>query len=278
MSEREDRGFWTMLGWFAFPIVPVVLARTYHQVVEDFPGPFYTTVHDPYGWPWPAWLAQLGPLIGFGFLAGATLSVSDERSGGRWLRPRLARRSFWVAVGPWVGFLSWTAIYCLIAWLDTIMPASSTGQHPDLGPLASWTESWTFWFLGWTLFILVFVTFTNAWLWPAIAAIRRARRVGSGMEAFKRGLGVALGFVGSLFGSFWAATQIWRDYFFDGRFVPLLMAMVSMAALSGCGTKVTYGEVRRRELFAAMLVAWTFGLSLAWRWMSRKSKPPTDPN
>jgi hypothetical protein len=29
---------------------------------------------------------------------------------------------------------------------------------------------------------------------------------------------------------------------------------------------VTYGEVRRRELFHAMLVAWVLGLALMWRW------------
>ncbi len=31
----------------------------------------------------------------------------------------------------------------------------------------------------------------------------------------------------------------------------------------------TYGEVRRRELFHAMLVAWVLGLALMWRWWAR---------
>ena len=30
----------------------------------------------------------------------------------------------------------------------------------------------------------------------------------------------ALAFVGSLFGSFWAATSMWRSYFFDPRLCP----------------------------------------------------------
>ena len=78
-----------------------------------------------------------------------------------------------------------------------------------------------------------------------------------------------------LFGSFWAVTEWWRAFFFDPRVVPVLLVAVRLAAAAcGCGP-VTYGEVRRRELFHAMLLAWTFGLALLWRWWARaRSGPP----
>ena len=80
---------------------------------------------------------------------------------------------------------------------------------------------------------------------------------------------MAAAFVGSLFGSFWAATSMWRSYFFDARFVPLALLAVGLAVMSGCAAPITYGDMRRRELFHAMLVAWVLGLALMWRWWSR---------
>ena len=44
----------------------------------------------------------------------------------------------------------------------------------------------------------------------------------------------------------------------------------------GLGVTITYGEVRRRELFHAMLISWTFGLALLWRWWARP-RPPGPP-
>jgi hypothetical protein len=88
-------------------------------------------------------------------------------------------------------------------------------------------------------------------------------------------LAVALAFVGSLFGSFWAATALWRTYFFDPRVVPVVIAAVALVGMSGCTSTITYGELRRRELFHAMLVAWVLGLALMWRWWSRtRPRPP----
>ena len=49
-------------------------------------------------------LLMLGPLLGYGFLAGATVDLPDDvgppRRGWRRLA---ARRSVWVAIGPWWG-------------------------------------------------------------------------------------------------------------------------------------------------------------------------------
>jgi len=80
---------------------------------------------------------------------------------------------------------------------------------------------------------------------------------------------MALAFVGSLFGSFWAATACFRSYFSDSRLMPLVAVAVGLALMSGCAGTITYGELRRRELFHAMLVAWVLGLALMWRWWSR---------
>ena len=147
---------------------------------------------------------------------------------------------------------------------------------PAPAPAPGWGDSWVGTALGWVAFVFVVSTLCYGWLVFAVAAVRRARRVGRAWESVRRGLAFALAFAGSLFGSFWAVTEWWRAYFFDPRVVPVLFAALTLAAVSGCGATVTYGEVRRRELFRAMLLAWTFGLALLWRWWARpRSKPPT---
>ncbi len=52
-----------------------------------------------------------------------------------------------------------------------------------------------------------------------------------------------------------------------------IMSFVALGAVCGCGP-VTYGEVRRYELFHAMLLAWTVGLALIWRWWARSRPGP----
>ena len=49
---------------------------------------------------------MLGPLVGYGFLAGATWGVADE-PGGRWWQRWASRRAVWVGLGPWLGL--WTS-------------------------------------------------------------------------------------------------------------------------------------------------------------------------
>ena len=78
-----------------------------------------------------------------------------------------------------------------------------------------------------------------------------------------------VGFVGSLFGSFWAVTEAWRSYFFDPRVAGMVLGAMSVALIGGCADQPTVGQVHRRELFGAMLMAWVLGLALAWRWWSR---------
>ena len=154
----------------------------------------------------------------------------------------------------------------------SLIPSTSESGSPEPESLkGTWVESvlaWVFGAVGVGLDGIVTVTWSYGWLWPAWAALRRAARIGRLRRAFYRGLSVALAFVGSLFGSFWAATSFWRSYFFDPRVVPLIIVAVGLAVTSGCGNTITYGEVRRRELFHAMLVAWVLGLALMWRWWS----------
>ncbi|HWE36596.1 MAG TPA: hypothetical protein VG406_08520 [Isosphaeraceae bacterium] len=51
-------------------------------------------------------------------------------------------------------------------------------------------------------------------------------------------------------------------------FSRLLIAACAAALLSGCGP-TTVGDLRRRDLFDAMLMAWVLGLALLWRWWAR---------
>src|SRR5689334_5898712 len=100
MTEPARGGLGSMLAWMAYPLAPALLATAYRRALDP-------AGNDPRlwsGWEWPI---QLGPLAGYAFLAAATAGVPDPE-GFALRRPRtwLARRSLWVAVGPWAGFLA----------------------------------------------------------------------------------------------------------------------------------------------------------------------------
>jgi hypothetical protein len=267
LAMREERvgGVRSALAWLALPAVPVVLDDFYHHTInvsyDGQGGP------DPRDWDWFRWVTLLGPLAGYAFLAGATAGVPDDPARRGW-RGWSSRRSVWVAVGPWSGFLVGFALFWILAGLVEVVPPAGRWINSILSFLQG---TWT----GWVLEALLVVMLGYAWLLPACAAVRRAGRAGGRWRAFKRGLVSAVAFLGSLFGSFWAVTEAWRGFFFDTRVVPVLLAAAGLVVLSGCGGPVTYGEVRRRELFDAMLMAWLLGLALLWRWWGRpRSKPP----
>jgi hypothetical protein len=262
-----------------FPLVPVILEDVYYQICNLN---FLSTANygpDPLDWGWGLWVVMLGPLVGYGFLAGATVDLSDDLGAPRrgW-RGLLARRSVWVAVGPWCGFIAlgllFLALRILGQALGTLANLIPPLPHPDLPPW--WRGSWFETVLNWVFTALLFATLAYGWLWPALAALRRAASTGRFKRALYRGLAVALAFVGSLFGSFWAATSWWRSHFFDSRLVPLLLVAITLTMTGGCSGTITYGELRRRELFHALLVAWVLGLALIWRWWSRRRpRPPS---
>jgi hypothetical protein len=251
------------MAWLLFPMVPVVMEDSYYQVCVNLLGSTRDGP-DPHDWGWGTWLLMLGPLIGYGFLAGSTADVPDVVSGPKkGVRRVVARRAVWVAMGPWAGFLLMVGVF--LGWFHL-------GLFSRIDALASWRETWTYAVLSWAWMVILIGIFAYGWLWPAWAALRRARRIGHWRRALYRGLVTALVFVGSLFGSFWAITAAWRGFFFDKRVMPMVAVAISLVVVSGCAAPVTYGEMRRRELFHAMLLAWVFGLALIWWWSSRRRR------
>lgn len=272
MANQGGGGLRAALAWVLFPAVPVVLETAYNGNFQfSFGG---TVPPDPRDWGWLAWLTELGPLVGFGFLAGATLSLPDEPTDRRGPRAWLGRRAVWVAVGPWLGFL--VGVPALWAFTQALQLLPKAVGDWFAAPFTNGSPSRWEEVRLWVMIATVVGTFSYAWFLPAYAAIRRARRMGRAVESVRRGLGVALAFVGSLFGGFWVVTAWWRNYFFDARVVPAILAALTLALLCGCTSTVTYGEVRRRELFHSLLLAWTFGLALLWLWWGRpRTKPPS---
>jgi hypothetical protein len=260
------------LAWLAFPIVPVLLEDFYYQVCVNFFGDSRSGP-DPVDWGWSTWILMLGPLLGYGFLAGSTAEVSDDVSGPKTgLRRVGARRAVWVAIGPWAGFLLVVGAFFGLRLLESWFPSPQGKDSPG-----SWEGSWIFAILSWAWLVILVGVSAYGWLWPAWAALRRAGRIGLWRHAMYRGVVTALVFVSSLFGSFWAITSAWRSFFFDPRVMPMIAFALSVMVLSGCGTTITYGEMRRRELFHAMLLAWVFALALIWWWSSRRrSRKPRE--
>jgi hypothetical protein len=268
--KRFRRELGLILAWLIFPLVPVLLEDSYFQAANS--GGL-----DPRVWDWLTWLIMLGPLVGYGFLAGATVRVPDDDLASRraWRRI-LGKRAVWVAMGPWWGAGVCAGLFFGLMYLErhglVFFDWTSRIQQ-------SYQSTWAYWLASWVLAILLVTLFAYSWIWPAFSALRRAARMGQWKQSVVRGIVMAAAFVGSLFGSFWAATSMWRSYFFDPRIVPLILLGLGLAVMSGCATTVTYGDVRRRELFHAMLVAWVLGLALMWRWWSRArpGSPPAAP-
>jgi hypothetical protein len=252
------------VAWVIFPIVPVLLEEIYYHIVITLFGSMRSGP-DPIDWGWGTWVLMLGPLVGYGFLAGSTAEVPDEATGPRRSIHRLvARRAVWVAVGPWVGLIVIIGSYFALGWLSNLLPQTQGEVDTDSSKQAPIIATLT-WI--WTVALLGIAAY--GWLWPAWAALRRAARVGLWRRALYRGGITALAFVGSLFGSFWAIISAWRRFFCDPRVMPMIAMAMTLVVLSGCSSTITYGEMRRRELFHAMLSAWVFGLAVIWWWSSR---------
>lgn len=262
MSEERRGGIRSALAWIIFPVVPTLLGGLFYQTLNfslgDRGGP------DPSEWDWGRWAVLIGPLVGYGFLAGATLRLMDEAEPRR-IRRWLGKRSLWVAIGPWIGFLSGAALIYLLSTVESWVPEQTRDRIRQSFSASTWGA------IG----IACLAWAAYGWVLIAFLVLRRARRRGQMSKSLWGGLVAAVAFVGSLFGTFWAITAAWREYFFDKRIMPLLLVATSLGISTGCASQVTYGEVRRRELFQALLTAWLLGTALAWRWWSRSRSRPT---
>ncbi len=258
-----------VLAWLLFPMVPVVLEESYYQICVNLFG--LTSLNagpEPRDWGWGTWVMMLGPLMGYGFLAGATADVPDDTTGPKkGLRRVVARRAVWVAIAPWSGFLFLLAAFLGLGYLSSWLPQS----QGDARLARLWRPGLTRSCRG-----------SGRRSSPGSPRMAGSGRhgprsngpcaLGLWRSAFYRGVVTALAFVGSLFGSFWAITSSWRSFFFDPRVMPMIAMALSLVVLSGCSSTITYGEIRRRELFHAMLLAWVFGLALIWWWSSRRRR------
>jgi hypothetical protein len=258
MVDQPRSALGSAIAWMTFPIIPVVAASTYHSMVN-------LDSVDPRQWSFWKGVVLLGPLAGYGYLAGATLRLSDDAL-KRSVRSLLGRRAIWLGLGPWLGFLVLGSLVLASEGVDRVLSLVLAPSRLDawrratsFGRLPRWAEG----------LLIAFLAY--AWLLVAWAAGRRARRQLRLWSSIARGLVVAIGFLGSLMGGFWAATSIFRTYFFDSRVAKvILIAGVSAFLLSGCGPPPTVGDVRRRELFQAMMMAWVLGFALVWRWLARE--------
>ncbi|HWE36597.1 MAG TPA: hypothetical protein VG406_08525 [Isosphaeraceae bacterium] len=200
MSDRGGKGLGSAIAWLVFPVVPTLLATTYHGVL-NWSG------EDPRQWDNShRWFLLVGPLFGYAFLAGATARLPDDPKRRGW-RSVLRRRALWVAVGPW--FLPALLAGYAIGWgwvVKQVEPELLEQPAPAAqarSPRMLWIDAILIW------------TIVYGWAFFAIAALRRARRRGRFRRALRDGLLTAVAFVGSLIGGFWAATELWRSYFFD---------------------------------------------------------------
>ncbi len=156
----------------------------------------------------------LGPLCGYGFLAGATWGIGDE-PGGRWWRAWMSRRSVWVGLGPWFGLWSLAAVGFAIWATRRTLSAIGADRLARWDPSAAVGPDVARW-VG----MAAMAWLSLGWLLVAWAALRRSGRAGRRGRAWRAGVVLVAVFVGSLFGGYWAITTAWRDYFFDATIGP----------------------------------------------------------
>jgi hypothetical protein len=201
--------------WLAFPVVPLLAEDAYYSLctleffVDSQRGP------DPYDWDAVRWVLVLGPLCGYGFLAGATWGIGDE-PGGRWWRAWRSRRSVWVGLGPWLGLLSLAAVGFAIGATQRALSAIGADRLARWDPSAAVGPE----VAQWAGMTAMMACLSFGWLPVAWAALRRSGRAGRRGSSWRAGVVLAAVFVGSLFGGYWAITTAWRDYFFDATIGP----------------------------------------------------------
>lgn len=191
------RGFLGAVAWTVFPLVPALLGRGFVAILT--PG---SLGPDPEDWAWDEpseYLLFFGPLLGFAFLAGATLGLPGA-PGRRPLRKALGSRAVWVGLGPWVGPYSALGLFWLVVKLE------------EMGWFK--TETWPKAVQGicvWSLILLA----AFGWVVFAVAALRRARRHGAMKRALRRGVVMTVLFLGTWLGVCYGMLAAMPAYFYD---------------------------------------------------------------
>lgn len=209
---------WMALWWLAYPVVPLLLEDTYYQLCTFELGANHQYGPDPYDWGVWQWAMILSPLCGFAILAGCTWKIGDEAGRSGWWRSWRSRRSVWVGIGPWLGLVSLAAVWFVVAAGGWVLERMGI-RLPQESDVFQRMEA-----LGKVVMAVVTVAVLTwlaaGWLIVAWAALRRARRMGRFRGALGTGVGLAIVFVGSLFGGYWLVTTMWKDYYFDPAIVP----------------------------------------------------------
>jgi hypothetical protein len=108
---------------------------------------------------------MLGPLVGYGFLAGATMRTPDDVvAPRRGLRRLLGRRGVWVAVGPWWGAYLSLALFFGFSYLENHFPRLFS-RLPRIPP--AWTFTSTYGFISGAVTVALVTIWSSSWLWPA---------------------------------------------------------------------------------------------------------------
>ena len=194
--------------WLAFPVVPLLAEDAYYHLSSFEPISGSTGGPDPFEWDLARCALVVGPLLGYGFLAGVTWGVADGAVRRWWAL--WSRRSVWVGLGPWLGLWSMLAIGLATSGVRWIVAACGWGPDDPSAPL------WSPGPRAAEMAVLAGCAWVSlGWLPVAWAALRRARREGRLGPSWRWGLLVATVFLATLFGGYWGVVMTWRDHFFD---------------------------------------------------------------
>ena len=171
-------GVGSALAWFVFPMVPALLGSSYHQELNQSIGKSHGP--DPRDWDWVNWLVLTGPLLGYGFLAGATIDLPDDPA-RRGIRGWLSRRSIWVGVGPWIGFLAWLGIDQACRVFQWTIP--NVREWRWLFVPQVWQGNWFAWALFVALGLIGSRSRMAGYSWPGPRSVGLVGSVGSGSRS-----------------------------------------------------------------------------------------------
>ena len=248
MPNGFRRELWPVLAWLIFPVVPVVLEDLYFRVS----GLDFSSSHrigpDPRVWGWLVWILMLGPLLGYGFLAGATIHVPDDDPPP--LEAACARllgrsRAVWEArrrVGePFVCM----GVFFSLMYAEQLFP-NLLRRFPQIPP--SWKDTWAYWAGTWVLLIAAVVIWAYSWLWQKGPHCGERSAWPARVARWCKG--------SSSPGRLWDyCSAVSRSqppcggYFFDPRIVRLLVVALGLTLMSGC---IQHDHLRRSSTTRAL--------------------------